>query len=61
MTMINIEIKSNGTVQRTGYRTFAEMVRMLERINKRYKKLGVSGDFMIRLPIRGWLQKKGKQ
>ena len=51
--MQNVEFLSNGTIRaRRGYKTFKGMVYQLWLINKRYSKLGVQGDFTVRLPLK---------
>ena len=53
MQSLNIDIKTNGEIQkRVGWKSFKGMVYQLKLINKRYKKMGVSGDFTVRLPLK---------
>lgn len=52
MQSLNVDIKTNGKIQkRKGWKTFKGMVYQLKLINKRYKKMGTSGDFTVRLPL----------
>lgn len=50
---INVEVMTNGTLRpRKSYKTFAGMVYQLWLINQRYTKMGVKGDFTVRLPLK---------
>lgn len=51
--MNNIDFNMQGCVVKVkGWKTFNGMVRQLKTINNKYKKLGVVGDFTIRLPLK---------
>lgn len=51
---VNVEILDNGFVKkRRGYNTFGEMVDVLWSINKQNKKMGFTGDYTVRLPLKG--------
>lgn len=49
--LLNVDFKEGMMLKRKGWRTFDEMVRVLEKLNTRYKSLGYSGDFTVRLPL----------
>lgn len=50
----NVVIDDEGTIsKRTGYNTFGEMVHVLWKINKQYKKNGYKGEFTVTLPLKG--------
>lgn len=49
---LNIALATDGAVHpRRGWKTFAGMVYQLWLINKRYTKMGIKGDFTVRLPL----------
>lgn len=49
----NIEIQTDGTLRpRRGYKSFRGMVWQLWLINRRYQKMGVSGSFVVTLPLK---------
>jgi len=53
-SMVNVEVNKRGEiVKRLGFNTFGEMVDVLWNINKRAKKIGFTGDYTIRLPLKG--------
>jgi hypothetical protein len=50
----NVDVDKSGVMRpRKMWRTFAGMVWQLWLINKRFKKLGIVGDFTVRLPLPG--------
>lgn len=50
--MQNIDIDSNGTVRpRKVFKTFSGMVWQFWLINKRFKKMGIVGNFTVTLPL----------
>lgn len=52
--MVNLEILNDGTIRpRKSFATFAGMVYQLWLINKRFTKMGIVGDFTVRLPLPG--------
>jgi len=51
--MLNIDITSKGEInKRKDWKSFKGMVYQLRLINKRYTKMGIQGDFTIRLPLK---------
>lgn len=48
---INIDF-SKGPAKVFGYKTLRGLIGQLKRINKNYKKMGISGKFTIQLPIK---------
>ena len=49
----NADFEDGIIKKRKGFRTFKGMVKILKDLNIKYKKMKLSGDFTIRLPIRG--------
>lgn len=50
--LTNVDIDRSGAFRpRKSWKTFAGMVHQLWLINKRFQKLGVDGDFTVRLPL----------
>ena len=50
--MLNMDITYDGIVRpRKGFKTFSGMVWQLWLINNRFEKMGIQGDFMVRLPL----------
>ena len=50
--MTNMVVDNNGNLRpRKSWKTFGGMVWQLYLINRRFKKLGVRGDFTVRLPL----------
>jgi len=53
MSLLNIDVTIGGEIKkRKGWKTFQGMIYQLKLINKRYGKLGITGDFTIRLPLK---------
>ena len=52
---LNMDFEKGVLVGRKGWKTFKGMVRELDKLNKTYKKNKLTGDFTIRLPIKGSL------
>jgi len=51
---LNVDFNERGQItKRKGYATFGEMVHVLWDINKRAKKMGFTGEYTIRLPLKG--------
>lgn len=50
--MVNMDVNTDGTIRaRRGFKTFAGMVWQLWLINRRFTKMGIKGDFTVRLPL----------
>lgn len=50
--MLNITITPKKTIKRVGWKSFKGMVFQLKRQNEILKKLGMTADFKIRLPLK---------
>lgn len=52
LDLVNVDFTKEGYItKRKGWRTFDEMIRVLEQANRTYKKFKSEGDFTIRLPL----------
>lgn len=52
MEMVNIDLSQDGVVRpRKGFKTFRGFVYQMWLINRRYKKMGVEGNFTVKLPL----------
>ncbi len=47
----NIDFSSNK-IKSVGYKTLRGAFALFKKINKRYKKMGIKGNFTITLPIK---------
>jgi len=52
MEMQNIDISQDGVVRpRKGFKTFRGFVYQMWLLNRRYKKMGIQGNFTVTLPL----------
>lgn len=51
--LLNIDFDKGLIKSRKGWKTFKGMIKQLDELNRKYKKLKAVGDFTIRLPIKG--------